>query len=186
MFCLTWIMSNKTINKSCLPDPSVISKVTNKNELWITVELISVQMAQLLQSISVFFKFVCLWLIIFVLAVFLIFSFHVLTVYVYLSLSLMAVNYHCLKFVKSWRSSINTVVNFWQSFIEKLGLQETGNKQTNVLLVTWYFIFIALHAWLWIVIVGSGRSTQNKMGKRNVDYQNIEKEVRDGTVGGYM
>ena len=129
---------------------------------------------------------VCLSLAHFVLAVFLIFSFHVLTVYVYLSLSLMAVNYHCLKFVKSWRSSINTVVHFWQSFIEKLGLQETGNKQTNVLLVTWYFIFIALHAWLWIVIVGSGRSTQNKMGKRNIDYQNIEKEVRDGTVGGYM
>ena len=119
---------------------------------------------------------VCLSLTHFVLAVLFIFSFHVLTVYVYLSLSLMAVNYHCLKFVKSWRSSINTVVHFWQTFIEKLWLQETGNKQTNVLLVTWYFIFIALHSWLWIVIVGSGRSTQNKTGKRKVDYQSIEKE----------
>ena len=128
---------------------------------------------------------VCLSLAHFVLAALfiLIFSFHVLTVYVYLSLSLMAVNYHCLKFVKSWRSSINTVVHFWQSFIEKLGLQKTGNKRTDVLLVTWY---ISLHSWLWIIIVESGRSTQNKMGKRNVDYQNIEKEVRDGTVGGYM
>lgn len=32
-----------------------------------------------------------------------------------------------------------------------------------------------------IIIVGSGRSTQNKTGKRKVDYQNIEKEVRDST-----
>ena len=44
---------------------------------------------------------VCPSLAHFVLAVLFIFSFHVLTVYVYLSLSLMAVNYHCLKFVKS-------------------------------------------------------------------------------------
>ena len=76
MFCLTWIMSNKTSHVS--QTQALFQKLQTK---------------------------VCLSLAHFVLAVLfiLIFSFHVLTVYVYLSLSLMAVNYHCLKFViKSW------------------------------------------------------------------------------------